>query len=159
MRLRWRAEAEQSQKAFPVQQREGAGTSPPNPLGERPPAPRLLHELSIILRVEHLCAMVLLDVHPSPTLILQLLLFQHLRQHSEGWSEAFPSAAPGWILALLLVEEFCDGERPPSSSNIIGNLRELRRQPFGRSHVQIHDLPSLQEGQSLVDVGRELSDH
>ena len=41
MRIRWRAEAGQSQKACPVQQREDAGTSPPDPLGERPPAPTL----------------------------------------------------------------------------------------------------------------------
>ena len=121
--------------------------------------PGLLHELSILLSVEHLCAMVLLDARPSPTLISQLFLLQHLRQHSEGWSEAFPSAAPRWILALLLVEGFCDGGRPPGASNSIGNLRELRRWPFGCSHGQIHALPSPLVRQPLVDIGEQLVDH
>ena len=101
--------------------------------------PRLLHELSILLGVEHLCSMVLLDVRPSPTLISQLLRFQHLRHHSEGWSEAFPNVFPGCILALFLVEEFRDGKRPASSGNVTRNLRELRRRSFRCWNVQVHD--------------------
>ena len=37
--------------------------------------------------------------------------------------------APGWILALLLVEELSNGKRPASASDINGNMRELRRRP------------------------------
>ena len=112
--------------------------------------PRFFHQAPIVLRVEYLWAVILLDVHSRPTIILELLFLEDLYQHAERWCKAPPGGFPRRVIPFVRIEESCYQVRTPHASKTPCDLRLVRRGPFWCADVQVHALAICADSVAMI---------